>query len=77
MIEIYMDVVLCALMNIDSLNWSSSFEAVQMSNYLAVINTAIFCALPIFFIYFYAKNLQRWNVDEFREKYGTLLKGTN
>lgn len=77
MIEVYMDVVLCALMNVESLDWSSSFEAVQASNYLAVILTVVFCSLPIFFIYFYAKNVKRWNDEVFQLKYGTLLKGTN
>ena len=60
MMEGYMDFVLFSLMNINYLEWNTAFVAVEVSNYLAIALTAVLCLLPIFFLYFYSKNMKRW-----------------
>ena len=76
MMEGYMDIVLFSLMNLQSVEWSGVFWSVDLSNCLAAILTAIFCSLPIYFIFFYACNMRKWNDDLFKGKYGALLEGT-
>ena len=39
--------------------------------------TVLYCGLPIFFIYFFTKNMYRWQGKDFQDKYGALLDGTN
>ena len=57
MMEGYMDLMLFSLMNVKFLDWSSDFWAVEVSNYMAIALTTILCGLPIFFLYFYTKNM--------------------
>ena len=75
--EGYMDIVLFSMLNIEDLNWEDSFWAVKVSNYLAIVLTAVLSGLPIFFIIFYGRNLKNWNASRFQSKYGALLDGTN
>ena len=65
MMEGYMDIVLFSLLNIESMNWDDTFWAVTASNYIAIALTVLLCGLPIFFIYFYSKNMQNWNDEAF------------
>ena len=75
--EGFMDFTMFALMNLKHLDWSGDFEIVTASNYLAIFLTSLTLALPIFMTIQYARNLNRWNREEFQEKYGALLENTN
>lgn len=65
MVESYLDIVLFSLLNVKSLDWSSPFWEVHASNLTAIALTAVFCGLPLFFIWFYARNIHKWSSDEF------------
>ena len=75
--EGYMDFTLFALLNIKEMDWEDDFFVVKASNYLAIVFLVVSILLPIGMCFFWAWNAQKWNRDEFKEKYGSLLEGTN
>lgn len=49
-IEAYMDLVLCALLNVKDLDWSHDFSMVTASNYLAITVLSLSCCIPILMV---------------------------
>ena len=75
--ETYLDFALLALLNVKELDWDLDFWSVRLSNYLAIIVTVLTCTLPVFFLFFYAYKLKKWEDEKFQRKYGALLEGTD
>lgn len=74
--EGYLDFALMALINVKHLDWESDFLAVQLCNYFSIFVTVLTCTLPVVMCFLYLKSMQKWEEDEYQEKYGAFLDGT-
>ena len=55
--EIYLDLAICALLNLKTMYWEEKLSAVSFSNVLAIISVACLGIIPIFLIVFF-----RWKL---------------
>ena len=75
--EIYLDVGINAILNLQTFYWNTAFTALTFSNILAILFLVILGIAPIFLLIFYAINLVRWNDQEFQGKFNSFIQGTN
>ena len=55
------------------MQWNTTFEVV---NYVTMIVMGIaVCLLPPWILLFYCKNFNKWNDEDFSEKYGAIFEG--
>ena len=73
--EIYLEVGLCTLLNIQASPDPEGFFAIQLSNYLAYGLLALLIAVPLWIVVFYSCSMRRWNQPQFVEKFGSPLEG--
>ena len=71
--EIFFDVSLYSVINIDTVHWQTSFRSVEASNYFSIILFTILCSAFIALVLKYRANYSQWHTKEFRGKYGTFL----
>ena len=76
-IEIYMDVAVCAFLNLKTMTWNDHLPALNFSNYFAILAVISLCVIPVGLIVFFAKRMNSWIDDDFQNKYGTLIEGAN
>ena len=63
--EIYLDVGINAILDLETFYWNTAFTALTFSNVLAIFFLVILAIAPIFLLIFYARNLVKWNDKEF------------
>ena len=63
--ELYLDLAVCALLNVKTIDLNTEFSAVMFSNVLAIAVTTSLVVLPIFFFVFFACQPYNWDDSEF------------
>ena len=58
--ESYLDLLLCALLNIKDLDWSNNFAMVTASNCFAIFTAVVCFIMPIFMMIQYARLINDW-----------------
>ena len=72
--EGYLDFCLFSLMNIKALDWSGTFIAVTICNYVAIIFTTFACLFPVFVVVYFICRMHLWQSEDFKRKWGELLE---
>ena len=74
-LEAYLDVSICALINLKSFIWISEFSSLTFNNLMAVLFITILLLLPPFLLIFAACKHQHWQSEEYQKRYGSLIEG--
>ena len=75
--EAYLDFAMFSLLNIKTIDWGDDFIITVASNYISIILLTSTLVIPVIMCFFWAWSYKRWNKEEFIDKYGSLLEGTN
>ena len=63
--EGYLEFFMMSVLNSKALYWRRELQSVTASNVLSFISMTLLIILPIFFMFFYMRNIHKWNKDEF------------
>ena len=73
--EIFFELMLTALINVNTIDWDAEYKSVKGSNYLAIVLIVV-CMLSLSFLMgFFWINREHWDSAPFQAKYGSLLEG--
>ena len=75
--EVCFDLTLFAFLNVYMMNWETQFVSEKLSNYISIGLSVILISLPIGLPVYFCKNKDRFHKEEFQEKCGAFVEGTN
>ena len=75
--EIYLDMGFAASLNVAKIQWLPNNPDLDITNIVAICGLVYLIAWPIWLIVFYPCNHSRWHTEEFQDKFGSTLDGTN
>ena len=73
--EAYLEFCLFALLNLSALSWPEGLESVSVSNWLAILLTALTVAIPVGLGILMCYNRRRWSDEDYSAKYGSYFDG--
>ena len=75
-----LDISICASLNYifmrenaEGLQWGNSFEVVNSTAFIVL--AILVCVFPAWALIFYCRNFEKWEDEEFEEKYGSVFEG--
>ena len=74
--EAYLDFVLFSLLNIVEMQWPDNIGSIAISNYISILILTLCFMTPVFLIVFSCVNKDRWDDDDYSNKYSSFLQGT-
>ena len=76
LMEAYLDVSICTLINLKKYVWISEFSALTFNNLLVIFFATVLLLCPPFLLIFAACKHHKWKSEDFKNKHGTLIDGT-
>ena len=74
--ESYLELLIATSMNLVMFNNENGFASVIVSNYYAVFTFIIVVTLPFWILIFFSCKREKWEDEEFVNKFGDVLEGT-
>ena len=75
--EVFQDVTLHVVLNLNNPEWDSPFESIQYSNYLALFFVCTISLVPPCLMLLYCCKINKLKDQAFNKKYGALLLDSN
>ena len=76
LMEAYLDVSICTLINLKRYFWIVEFNSLTLNNLLVIFFAFVLIFFPPFLLIFAACKHNKWQSEEYQNKYGTLTDGT-
>ena len=71
--ESYLESTLLSTLNIYTIDWSTKFTAILVSNVFSIVWLTIFSIVPLILVYKFWKKKDSWHLPIFKVKFGALL----
>ena len=76
LMEAYLDVSICTLINLKKYVWIDEFNALTFNNLLVIFFATVLLFCPPFLLILAACKHHKWQSEEYKNKYGTIIDGT-
>ena len=76
LMEAYLDVSICTLINLKKYVWIAEFNALTFNNLLVIFFATVLLLCPPLLLIFAACKHNKWQSEEYKNKHGSLIDGT-